>query len=59
MFRESPETIARWLERDESSVWHPYTARPFTGPRGLFVRAEGAYVIDAEGRRFLDATSSW
>lgn len=44
---------------ESSAVWHPYTAVPPPGPRVLITRAEGAYVYDAQGNRYFDATSSW
>jgi len=47
------------LSHPSNPVWHPYAPDPFPGPRAFFTRAEGAYVFDAEGKRYLDATSSW
>jgi adenosylmethionine-8-amino-7-oxononanoate transaminase len=44
---------------DSSPLWHPYTAVPSERPRKLMVRAEGAYIYDAEGKKYFDATSSW
>lgn len=50
----------RHLEIDSLRLWHPYTASPAPGPApALLARAEGAFVFDAEGRRYFDATSSW
>jgi len=48
-----------WLERDQKSVWHPFTPNPHFGPKTLFTRAEGSYVFDHEGRRYFDSFSSW
>jgi len=49
-----------WRDRDRSVLWHPYTPDPAPGPAAqLFVKAEGAYVIDEKGKRYLDATASW
>jgi adenosylmethionine---8-amino-7-oxononanoate aminotransferase len=47
------------LKRDASLIWHPFTPEPHLGPKTAWVRAEGAYVYDARGRRYFDATSSW
>ncbi len=50
------------LENDRAHVWHPYTAMGAWPTRDdvLVVReAEGAFLIDPEGRRYLDANSSW
>lgn len=44
---------------EKSPVWHPYTPVPHLGPRANLVKAEGAFVFDAEGKRYFDATSSW
>ncbi|MGH9450922.1 MAG: adenosylmethionine--8-amino-7-oxononanoate transaminase [Terriglobia bacterium] len=40
-------------------IWHPYT-NPALDPAPLLIeRAEGAYLYTADGRRLLDAISSW
>lgn len=44
---------------DFDPVWHPYTPNPSIGPQASFIRAQGQYVFDADGRRYFDATSSW
>jgi len=43
------------MELDEL-VFHPWTVQ---GPRDVltFVRGSGSYVIDADGRRYLDFSS--
>src|SRR5206468_1381072 len=44
---------------DARHVWHPYTQH-LDAPAPIAVaRAEGAYLYDADGRRILDAISSW
>lgn len=47
---------------DKRHVWHPYTAMDAyidaTDPFVL-VEAEGAWLQDADGRRYLDANASW
>jgi adenosylmethionine---8-amino-7-oxononanoate aminotransferase len=48
-----------YLRRDSVSVWHPYTPTPHLGPKGVLVSAEGSFVYDDGGRRYLDGTSSW
>jgi adenosylmethionine-8-amino-7-oxononanoate aminotransferase len=50
-----------WAEQDRAHVWHPYT-RASTLAQGAppcIVRGEGIYLVDAEGRRYVDAISSW
>src|SRR5205085_6713127 len=37
---------------DDEHVIHPWS---FAGPSPLFVRGEGSYYFDAEGREYLDA----
>ena len=47
------------LRRIESDhLWHPWSPIECATPRRLFVRGEGCHLIDAVGRRFLDARSS-
>jgi len=42
-------------------IWHPYTKQSSlaAGPLPEIVRGDGIYLIDAAGRRWLDAVSSW
>lgn len=46
-------------ERDQRSVWHPYT--PLLGEREALPveRAEGVYLYVGNGRRILDCIASW
>lgn len=48
-------------QRSLRAVWHPCTPlRPGAGEPPLAIaRGEGPWLIDADGRRYLDATSSW
>lgn len=50
--------INRW---DRAHVWHPYTRASAlaAGPVPVIVRGEGIYLIDDQGRRYVDAISSW
>lgn len=46
-------------ERDRNVIWHPYTPMK-TWPEAIGIaRGEGAYLIDEEGNRYLDAIASW
>ncbi|MGB0678507.1 MAG: adenosylmethionine--8-amino-7-oxononanoate transaminase [Polyangiales bacterium] len=49
------------IDLDRRHVWRPYTAvRTQQQEEPLVIeRAEGAYLIEADGRRFLDANGSW
>ncbi len=51
-----------WRERDLAVLWHPCTQmreHPHTLPLVPIERGEGAWLIDRDGRRYLDAVSSW
>ncbi|CAL94505.1 adenosylmethionine--8-amino-7-oxononanoate transaminase [Azoarcus olearius] len=49
------------LQRSLAAVWHPCTQMKHheTLPLVPIVRGEGAWLIDADGRRLLDGISSW
>ena len=47
------------VERDIQSIWHPYTQMKTAGPPVPVVRGEGVYLYTADGRRLIDAVSSW
>jgi adenosylmethionine---8-amino-7-oxononanoate aminotransferase len=49
-----------WLERDARAVWHPFTQHAtWPGDDPLVVeRAEGPWLYDVDGRRYLDGVSS-
>ena len=54
-------TNADWLTRTRASVWHPCTQMKHlerTPPLPI-ARGEGPWLIDCDGRRYLDAISSW
>jgi adenosylmethionine-8-amino-7-oxononanoate aminotransferase len=42
-----------------SIVWHPFTQHALRSRFPKAVRAEGAYIFTADGRRIVDAISSW
>ncbi|TWI14087.1 aminotransferase class III-fold pyridoxal phosphate-dependent enzyme [Aerolutibacter ruishenii] len=53
---------ARWRERDLAVLWHPCTQmreHPGTLPLLPIARGEGAWLVGRDGRRYLDAISSW
>jgi adenosylmethionine-8-amino-7-oxononanoate aminotransferase len=52
----SPDAL---LALDARHVWHPYTQHLHAPAPVPIARAEGAYLHDANGRRILDAISSW
>ncbi|WP_026929312.1 adenosylmethionine--8-amino-7-oxononanoate transaminase [Glycomyces tenuis] len=49
-----------WIARDAAAVWHPFTQHAtWVEDRPTVVeRAEGPWLIDVDGRRYLDGVSS-
>jgi adenosylmethionine-8-amino-7-oxononanoate aminotransferase len=52
---------ADWLNRSRAALWHPCTQMKVheTLPIVPIARGEGAWLVDFDGRRYLDAVSSW
>ena len=52
---------AQWQARSRHAVWHPCTQMKLheTLPLMPIARAKGAWLYDFDGRRYLDAVSSW
>src|SRR6476646_4369304 len=52
---------AHWAARSRAAVWHPCTQMKTheRAPPVPISRAAGAWLYDYEGRRYLDAVSSW
>ncbi|QSX73471.1 adenosylmethionine--8-amino-7-oxononanoate transaminase [Lysobacter arenosi] len=51
-----------WRDRDLAVLWHPCTQmreHPGTLPLLPIARGEGAWLVGRDGRRYLDAISSW
>ncbi len=47
------------IEKDKQYVWHPFTqAKTAALPLGI-VKGENAWVFDKNGKKYLDANSSW
>jgi adenosylmethionine-8-amino-7-oxononanoate aminotransferase len=57
----TPADRAAVVRLDQAHVWHPYT--PMDAPESadpiVVARAIGAWLEDADGRRYLDGNSSW
>ena len=49
-----------WGDRDKQVIWHPFAqmADWIREPQLTIVRGEGSYLIDDQGRRYLDGVSS-
>jgi adenosylmethionine-8-amino-7-oxononanoate aminotransferase len=52
---------ARWMARSRAAVWHPCTQMKHHEQTPLvpIARGRGAWLHDFDGRRYLDAVSSW
>lgn len=50
-----------YRRRDRACLWHPYSRRSAIRdlPFPVIERAEGIHLIDVDGRRYVDAVSSW
>ena len=46
-------------DRDLKVIWHPYTQMKTALPPIPIVRGEGACLYDENGKRYIDAISSW
>jgi adenosylmethionine-8-amino-7-oxononanoate aminotransferase len=47
------------VERDLKVIWHPYTQMQTAAPPIPIVRGEGASLYAEDGKRYIDAVSSW
>ena len=57
----TPSRNESLLQRSRAAVWHPCTQMKHHESQPLvpIVRGEGAWLFDADGKRYLDAVSSW
>ncbi|MBK1896600.1 adenosylmethionine--8-amino-7-oxononanoate transaminase [Chryseobacterium paridis] len=46
-------------KRDRAVNWHPYTQMKTADDAIPIVRGEGVYLYDNEGKKYIDAVSSW
>ncbi|TWI98121.1 adenosylmethionine-8-amino-7-oxononanoate aminotransferase [Mucilaginibacter frigoritolerans] len=47
------------VERDLKVIWHPYTQMKTAQPPIPIVRGEGTCLFDENGKKYIDAISSW
>jgi adenosylmethionine-8-amino-7-oxononanoate aminotransferase len=47
------------VDRDLKIIWHPYTQMKTALPPIPIVRGEGACLFDEDGKKYIDAVSSW
>ncbi|MBK6266026.1 adenosylmethionine--8-amino-7-oxononanoate transaminase [Marivirga sp. S37H4] len=48
-----------WIDRDKESIWHPFTQLVNGFDHIMIEKAEGLYLYTPEGRKIMDAISSW
>ncbi len=53
------ESMAESPHHPPSPIWHPFTQHALSGPAIPIDRAEGASLYTGDGRRIIDAISSW
>jgi adenosylmethionine-8-amino-7-oxononanoate aminotransferase len=46
-------------QRDQKVIWHPYTQMKTASPPIGIVKGEGTCLFDEQGKRYIDAVSSW
>lgn len=46
-------------EKDQHYIWHPYTQMKNALPHIPIVKAEGVYLHAEDGKKYIDAVSSW
>jgi adenosylmethionine-8-amino-7-oxononanoate aminotransferase len=53
-------TVKKWAELDKKYIWHPFTQMEewMGSPPLVIERAEGNYLIDTDGNKYLDGISS-
>ncbi len=48
-----------WSDLDRKNIWHPFTSLGTKDDPILIDRAEGIYLYSNDGRKIIDAVSSW
>lgn len=51
--------MSDWLARDREAIWHPFTPLKGMFPEVMLERAEGVNLYTKEGKKIIDAISSW
>ena len=54
-----PQTANSKLSLDRTHIWHPYASLKDPPPVRMATRASGVEIETADGRRLIDAVSSW
>ena len=48
-----------WIERDKKHLWHPLTQHQLHAEHLPIIKAQGCYLYDANGNKYIDAIASW
>jgi adenosylmethionine---8-amino-7-oxononanoate aminotransferase len=48
-----------YIESDRNFIWHPFTHQKQAEDNLFIEKAEGAWLYDDQGKKYLDAISSW
>lgn len=56
---QKTRSVPNLVERDRATVWHPYTSLQDPLESLAVVSAEGEFLYLADGRKVIDAISSW
>jgi len=48
-----------WLEKDKQNIWHPFTPLIGSADPIMVTSAKGVYLNTNDGRKIIDAVSSW
>ena len=48
-----------WLEKDKQNIWHPFTPLVGSADPIMVTSAKGVYLNTGDGRKIIDAVSSW
>ncbi|MCG8388573.1 MAG: adenosylmethionine--8-amino-7-oxononanoate transaminase [Cytophagales bacterium] len=48
-----------WIAKDKNSIWHPFTPLAGVDDPLMVTKAEGVYLHTEDGRKIIDAVSSW
>src|SRR5271156_2878421 len=46
-------------KKDTENIWHPYTHLKSADPSVVITRGEGSCLFDENGKKYIDAVSSW
>jgi adenosylmethionine---8-amino-7-oxononanoate aminotransferase len=51
--------MSKLIDMDKQYIWHPYTQHKTMAVPLPIIRGKGVYLIDEDGKKYIDAISSW